>query len=74
MSFSPVIPFFHNSLGKHEFELADMSLNRSGLEQSKKREVFKDAGGVWGPDKIKNAILVTHEQAQDLDEARVQRG
>ena len=55
-------------------ELAEIYLHHSGLDQKEKATVFKDAGAVWDHEQIQEAILKTYENAQQLDEGRVQAG
>ena len=55
-------------------ELASHYLNNSGLDQRERREIFKEAGGVYDAELIKAAILKYYDMAQELDEGRVLRG
>ena len=55
-------------------ELATHYLNHSGLDQRERKEIFKDVGGVYDADLIKEAILKYYDRAQELDEGRVLKG
>ena len=55
-------------------ELASHYLNNSGLDQRERREIFKEAGGVYDAELIKAAILKYYDMAQELDEGRAFRG
>ena len=54
-------------------ELAFHYLNNSGLDQRERKEIFKDVGGVYDAQLIKDAILKYYDRAQELDEGSVLR-